>query len=131
MSRGVLWANSGAERIQAEKAVMLATQRIPDPDDRGRAVLERNKPAERQTPEIVASNNRKTKEALDRLERDVAMLTERPHDIGHLSIGTALAYLDFRFQDDSWRDGRPNLAAWHATFLDRPAVRANPFAEDS
>ena len=92
---------------------------------------ERNKPAERQTPEIVASNERKTRETADRLERDIALLTDRPYDISHVAIGTALAYLDFRFTGEDWRAGRPGLTAWHAGFLDRPAVRANPFADDS
>ena len=92
---------------------------------------ERNKPAERQTPEIVASNERKTRETADRLERDIALLTDRPYDISHVAIGTALAYLDFRFTGEDWRAGRPGLTAWHAGFLDRLAVRANPFADDS
>lgn len=92
---------------------------------------ERRKPAAQQTPEIIASNERKTQEAVDRLERDIAMLTDRPFDIGHVAIGTALAYLDFRLGDDNWREGRPALTAWHAEFSERPAVQANRFIDDS
>lgn len=92
---------------------------------------ERRKPEAQRTPEIVASNERKTQEAVDRLERDVSMLTERPYDIGHVAIGTALAYFDFRLPDDNWREGRPALAAWHAEFMERPAVQANRFVDDS
>ena len=36
----------------------------------------------------------------------------------------ALAHLDFRFAEDSWRDRRPKLAAWHARFAERPSMRA-------
>lgn len=92
---------------------------------------EKRKPPERRTPEIIASNERKTRETLDRLERDVAMLTERPYDIGHVAIGTAVAYIDFRLAEDSWRDGRPALAAWYDSFAARPAVSATAFVDDS
>ena len=29
--------------------------------------------------------------------------------IGHIAIGIALSYLDFRFADLAWRDGHPRL----------------------
>ena len=32
--------------------------------------------------------------------------------IGTLAVATALGYLDLRFADDTWRAGRPKLAAW-------------------
>ena len=51
-------------------------------------------------------------------------------DIGHLAIGVALAYLDFRFDIEKWREGHPKLAAWHATFNARPSVVANPPVDD-
>ncbi len=94
-------------------------------------LIERGKPEAQRSPEIIASNERKTVESIKRLEADVAMLTDRPYDIGHVAIGTALGYLDFRFPDDNWRDGHPKLAAWHQTFLDRPAVIASPVVDDS
>ncbi len=123
-----LYPTGGAERLLALRNQALGIGLM---DVLLIRLLERNKPAAQQTPEVIASNQRKTQETADRLERDIAMLTDRPYDVGHLAIGTALAYLDFRFVDESWRNGRPGLAAWHADFLDRPAVRANPFADDS
>ncbi len=123
-----LYPTGGAERLLALRNQALGIGLM---DVLLIRLLERNKPAAQQTPEVIASNQRKTQETADRLERDIAMLTDRPYDVGHLAIGTALAYLDFRFADESWRNGRPGLAAWHADFLDRPAVRANPFADDS
>ena len=50
--------------------------------------------------------------------------------VGHLAIGVALAYLDFRFADLAWRTGHPNLAAWHETFNARPSVVANAVVDD-
>ena len=53
-----------------------------------------------------------------------------PFTVGHLTIGVALAYLDFRFDALRWRDGHPKLAAWHATFNARPSVQANMPVDD-
>jgi hypothetical protein len=50
--------------------------------------------------------------------------------IGHIAIGIALSYLDFRFNDLEWRNGHPQLAAWHATFHARASVKANPVVDD-
>jgi hypothetical protein len=47
-----------------------------------------------------------------------------------VAIGVALGYLDFRFDELHWHDGRPRLAAWHATFTQRPSVLANPPIDD-
>ena len=57
-------------------------------------------------------------------------LTQDGFTVGHLAIGVALAYLDFRFADLAWRDNRPRLTAWHATFDARPSVLANPAVDD-
>lgn len=94
-------------------------------------LIERLKPADQRSPEIIESNERKTRATLDRLEADVSRLTGRPYDIGHIAIGTALGYLDFRFGDDRWREGRGRLADWHAQFNARPAVLACPVRDDS
>jgi glutathione S-transferase len=94
-------------------------------------LVENSKPEEHRTPEIIHSNVRKTKAAVDRLEADIGLLTKRPYDIGHIAIGTALGYLDFRFADDNWREGHPKLAAWHEAFAQRPAVLACPVVDDS
>ena len=46
---------------------------------------------------------------LDLLERERLSLHL---DVGALSIACALGYLDFRFPDEPWRDGRPGLTTW-------------------
>jgi glutathione S-transferase len=94
-------------------------------------LAERLKPEEQRNAAIIASNERKASEAVKRLESDVDTLTARPFDIGHIAIGTALGYLDFRFQNDRWRDGHPHLTAWHETFLARQSVQACPTSDDS
>ncbi len=64
----------------------------------------------------------KVTRALDRLEAEAEAL-EGPLTIGQITIGCALGYLDFRFADDKWRSGRPNLAAWHEDFAGRPSMQ--------
>ena len=45
-------------------------------------------------------------------------------DIGTITIGCALGYLDFRFADLDWRDAQPHAAAWFARFSARPSMQA-------
>ena len=59
------------------------------------------------------------------LEHEAEALGGGGFNVGHLAIGVALAYLDFRFSSLAWRDGHPKLAAWHETFNARPSVLAN------
>jgi glutathione S-transferase len=64
----------------------------------------------------------KSDATLDLLETETELLT--PPTIGSIAVAVALGHLDFRFADDGWRDGRPQLAAWHARFAERPSMRA-------
>ncbi|MFC7734573.1 glutathione S-transferase family protein [Roseomonas sp. GCM10028921] len=91
---------------------------------------ERDKPAERRTAEWLDSFAGKTRATLDRLEQEAPAMAALPFDIGHIAIGCALSYLDFRFADLAWREGRPALAAWHAEFCARPSTRATEAVDD-
>jgi glutathione S-transferase len=66
---------------------------------------------------------------LHALEQEAATLREAPFAIGHIAVGCALSYLDFRFSDLDWRASYPLIAAWHASFSARPSVRATQVAE--
>lgn len=94
-------------------------------------LIERQRGAGLVSEPLVAACRRKLERVLDRLETDAGPLRDRPFDIGHLTIGCALGYLDFRFADQAWREGHPQLAAWHADFVRRPSVVANPVVDDS
>ena len=91
---------------------------------------ERFRPAERQSPPHLALWETKIRACVDALEQEADALAADPFSIGHIAIGIALAYLDFRYADLAWRDGHPRLAAWHATFDARPSVLANPPVDD-
>lgn len=61
--------------------------------------------------------------ALDYLEKRAEGLSGRV-TIGHLAIGCALGYLEFRQPDDKWLDERPDLADWFDRFNQRPSMEA-------
>ena len=61
--------------------------------------------------------------ALDAFEDEADALGDAA-TIGHVAIGCALGYLDFRFADDHWRSGRPALADWYEVFAQRRSVIA-------
>jgi glutathione S-transferase len=95
-------------------------------------VLNRNERARAQPSDIhLKSALVRTAAVLDHLEGETAALTATPFDIGHVAIGCALSYLDFRYADDDWRKGRRHIADWHATFSERPSVRATHPVDDS
>jgi glutathione S-transferase len=89
------------------------------------ALGERFRPAERQSEPHLALWHLKLRTCVEALEREA-----EPFNIGHLAIGVALAYLDFRFDEMRWREGHQKLANWHATFNARPSVMANPAVDD-
>jgi len=45
-------------------------------------------------------------------------------DIGTITLGCALGYLDFRFADLGWRKSCPKLATWYERFAARPSMQA-------
>jgi len=66
----------------------------------------------------------KTRVSVDALEREAAALSSSSFSIGHVALGVALGYIDFRFPDIKWRDGHPKIAAWHKAFEARPSAHA-------
>lgn len=67
----------------------------------------------------------KTKVSVDALEEEADALVASAFSIGHVALGVALGYIDFRFPELGWRRDHPKIAAWHATFEARPSARAN------
>jgi len=81
------------------------------------------RPEPQQSPETLAAYEAKTRASVDFLEGEAAALGGIAVGIGHVAVGVALGYLDFRFPDLGWRDGHPQLADWHASFAQRPSFR--------
>ena len=86
------------------------------------------RPAEKRWDDWIQNQALKWRRALDRLE-DEAPALGATVDIGTIALACALGYLDFRFPDDRWRDGRPRLASWFERFTRRDSmVRTEPEA---
>ena len=81
--------------------------------------MDQMRPQEAARDEFMARQAQAVTRSLDLLE------AEPPPDhldIGTLSIACALGYLDLRFAADTWREGRPKLAAWSARMEARPEL---------
>jgi len=61
--------------------------------------------------------------ALGHLEGEAGRFRETL-DAGLVAVAVALGYLDFRFADLGWREGRPALTAWYDAFATRPEMVA-------
>jgi glutathione S-transferase len=80
------------------------------------------RPAEQRWQPWLDGQMAKIASCVDMLERQVEKMTGRV-DIGTISAGCALGYLDFRFPGFDWRSGRAGLAAWFKQFSERPSMR--------
>ena len=95
-------------------------------------VLARNERLREQPSQLhLTSAAARTAAVLDSLEPEADALAASAFDIGHIAIGCALSYLDFRFADQDWRKDHPRLAIWHAGFAARPSVEATRPVDDS
>lgn len=81
------------------------------------------RPPEKVFPDWVEGQRRKILQGLDVLEAEGRALFG-DLTIGHIAIGCALGYLDFRFADEEWRKNRPALAEFFAAFSTRASMLA-------
>lgn len=65
----------------------------------------------------------KVADSLDRFDAILVQAGNRV-DIGTITIGCALGYLDFRYADLGWRAAHPVTAAWWERFAARPSMAA-------
>jgi glutathione S-transferase len=91
---------------------------------------ERLRPAERRSAPHMALWREKLEACVAALEDEAPALAGDAFGIGHIAIGVALGYLDFRFPEVTWRDGHPALVDWYEEFAARPSVQANAPVDD-
>ena len=67
----------------------------------------------------------------DKILRAVTVLNNRwmahlngPLNMGHIAVGCALGYVDFRHSDRNWRKGNDALDDWYAVFAERDSMKA-------
>ena len=90
------------------------------------AIIERAKrPAEFKWEGWVEFQFEAVRRALAVFASEVAGFGNQPLNIAHITAGTALGYLDFRYADDiHWRKDHPAIADWYATFSQRDSIQA-------
>ena len=71
----------------------------------------------------------KTEACLALLEKEVPLLDAASLSIGHIALGCALGYMDYRFESLAWRDRAPALSAWFAVLSERPSFVATEVVE--
>lgn len=78
---------------------------------------------QQQSPETLAAFELKVRNAVAALDIEADALEAAPVDIGHVAIGCALGYADFRFGHLQWRSGHDRIARWQDEFAQRPSMR--------
>jgi len=91
-------------------------------------VMETRRPADQQSSHWKARWHSAIVRALDELETQTDVWDDGP-DLGQISIGCALSYLDFRLPDVDWPQNRPRLARGYADFARRPSMMATRHEE--
>nr|WP_059392846.1 glutathione S-transferase [Pseudomonas toyotomiensis] len=82
------------------------------------------RPPEKHWSAWVEAQLSKISAALGEIETQAAHWRSEPDDIGLITIGCALGYLDFRFAEFDWRSEYPATAKWFAEFEQHPAMLA-------
>jgi glutathione S-transferase len=90
---------------------------------------ELSRPAQSE-PHITSYRIKRAK-TVESLEAEAPLLERTPYSIGHIAVGVALSYIDFRFPEDQWRQAHPKLAAWHAKIAARPPFKLTEAVDDS
>lgn len=119
MARGALFPQDGHARWQA-----LVWHAFGD-GLLDALILWRNE-REREAPlgPLLDAFDLKTRASLARLDEQTEALARAPFSIGHVAIGCALGYLDYRFDAFGWRDRAPRLAEWHVKLAERASFAA-------
>lgn len=113
-----LFPSSGIKRWRALRMNALADGIM----DAGISVrLERVRPLEKQWNEWIEGQLFKINGSLDVLEREFQEWSQ-DLTVGHIALGCALQWLEFRQISASLRSGHDRLYSWHDQFLKRPSM---------
>ena len=82
------------------------------------------RPAELHWESWIDGQTKKVLQGLDALEHEDLGDASGAIDLGHITIGCAIGWLEFRGAVGPVREGRPKLFAWYDTFAQRPSMVA-------
>ncbi len=119
LGQGALFPRQSVEKWQALRWHALGDGLLDG------LILWRNE-RERELPlqDLINAFELKTTACVKQLEDEAQALTEVPFSIGHVAIGCALGYLDYRFGDFNWRGSAPRLAEWNEEARARASFKA-------
>lgn len=83
---------------------------------------ERNKAVVKRTDEWITAFEERTTAILGVFEQQVTHYHPQDFHLGVITLGVALAYMNFRFEDVDWSADHPNLASFLQLFENRPSV---------
>jgi glutathione S-transferase len=84
----------------------------------------RLRPEDQQSFDWIEAQWAKVARALSVLNARWMSHLSGPMTMGHISVGCALGYLDFRLGERNWRQGNEALAAWFESFESRSSMQA-------
>ena len=73
---------------------------------------------------LVDAFELKTRASLKLLDAEAGLIGSAAFSIGHVTLGCALGYLDYRFGSLGWRALAPRLADWFSTLQARPSFQS-------
>lgn len=85
----------------------------------------RVRPEHKQFEDWIEAQWRKISRALDALNTRWISHLSGPLDMGQISVGCALGYLDFRHDERAWQTGNDALAGWYESFAALPSMQAS------
>jgi glutathione S-transferase len=115
---GTLFPTQGADKWQALRWHALGDGLLDA------LILWRNE-RERAVPlaALLDAFELKVRATLQQLDDEAQALNETVFSIGHIAVGCALGYLDYRFDTLDWRGAAPRLAEWYAETRARPSFQ--------
>jgi glutathione S-transferase len=118
LGRGTLFPRQSSEKWQSLRWHALGDGLLDA------LILWRNE-REREVPlePLTEAFGIKTTACLKQLDDEAQALDEVPFSIGHVAIGCALGYLDYRFGTLDWRAVAPRLATWYEEVRSRPSFQ--------
>jgi len=90
---------------------------------------ERMRPSAQQSQPLLDSFAKKLDRGLSALDDDAVQLANTALTIGHIALGTALSYLDFRFAEIDWRQSRPRARVLAHMLEQRAAFQATRLSD--
>ena len=118
LGQGTLFPRQSAERWQSLRWHAIGDGLLDA------LILWRNE-REREAPleALIVAFELKTRTCLKQLDDEAQALNEVPFSIGHVAVGCALGYLDYRFGALNWPQIAPRLAVWYQEARARPSFR--------